>query len=65
MLANFTTKSAIADQWHQIISHASPETISHLEVSAEKVKILQPKLQALKTHECKPCALSKIQHIIS
>ena len=65
MLARFTTKSVTADQWHQIISHVSSEAISHLEASAEGVKIQQPKLQAPRTHECEPCALSKAQCIIS
>ena len=65
MLAGFTTKSATADQWHQIMGHASSEAISHLEASAEGVKIQQPELQAPRTHECEPCALSKAQRIIS
>ena len=65
IFARFTTKSATTDQWHQIMGHASSEVISHLEVSTEGVKIQQPKLQAPKTHECEPCALSKAQHIIS
>ena len=47
------------------MGHASSEAISHLEASTEDVKIQQPKLQAPKTHECKPCALSKTQRIIS
>ena len=42
----------------------SSEIISHFEASVENVKIQQPKLQAFKTHECKLCALSKIQYII-
>ena len=60
LLARFIIKSTTTDQWHQIMNYVSSEAISHLEASAEDVKIQQPELQVLKTHECEPCALSKI-----
>ncbi|SLM36894.1 Ribonuclease H-like domain [Lasallia pustulata] len=58
-------KTATPNQWHQVMAHASAEAISHLETSAEGVKIKDKEFMVLKTNECEPCALSKAYQIIS
>ncbi|SLM36577.1 Ribonuclease H-like domain [Lasallia pustulata] len=47
------------------MAHASAEAISHLETSAEGVKIKDKESTVLKTNECEPCALSKAHRIVS
>ena len=58
-------KTATPNQWHQVMAHASAEAISHLETSAEGVKIKDKESTVLKTNECEPCALSKAHRIVS
>ncbi|SLM40159.1 hypothetical protein LPUS_10864 [Lasallia pustulata] len=52
-------KTATPNQWHQVMAHTSAEAISHLETSAEGVKIKDKEFTVLKTNEYEPCALSK------
>ncbi|EKG09419.1 Integrase catalytic core, partial [Macrophomina phaseolina MS6] len=58
------TRKASAEKWHQILAHANPEVIQHLEANTEGVSVTNEP-PAPKTTQCQPCALSKSQRIIS
>ena len=61
-----TNKTATAYEWHQMLAHASDESIQHLESSAGGVKISEESEGKVpKTNECEPCALSKAHRIVS
>ncbi len=51
-VALYTTKCAISDDWHEIMTHASNEIIQHLETVAKKMKITKIKhLEISNTNE--------------
>ena len=62
--AHHAVKTATAHEWHNILGHASAESIKRLESSAEGVKITDTE-SIPKTNECESCALSKIHRIVS
>ena len=57
-------KIASRRDWHRMMIHVFFETIVHLSISIEKIKITNNQF-VLKTHKCESCALSKAHRIIS
>ena len=61
-----TTKKASMGDWPQILAHASPDVIKHLEQSVKGVKVTNKDTDRVpKTNECETCALSKAHQIVS
>ena len=58
------SKKASTFQWHQMLAHASNESVQHLQSAAEGVEISDGG-PVPRTNQCEPCALAKAREIIS
>ena len=55
---------ATGKEWHEMLGHPGPETISHLEKGVDGVKVTVPE-SAPNTMQCETCSLIKAHHLIS
>ena len=62
--ANLPVKTRTAYECHRVLGHANPDIITHLEDSAEGIKVDQSNA-APRTNQCEPCALSKMKEVVS